>query len=65
MRIYFPRRLIFIYLRYIIDVTFMPLFGFSFQISDCLVKLIIVYSSVTSDVQIDKDFRQLVIGSLL
>ena len=60
----FPRRLIFIYLSHIIDVMFMPWFLFSFQISYCLVKLIIVYSSFTSDVRIDKAFLQLIILSL-
>ena len=64
MHLYFARQLIFIYLCYIIYVTFMPCLGFNFQISDCLVKLIIVYSSVTFGVRIDKAFRQLVIVSL-
>ena len=59
-----PRRL-FIYLCHIIDVTFMPFFLFSYQTSDLLIKLIIVYSSVTSDVRIDSAFCQLVIVSLL
>ena len=60
----FPRWLIFIYLCYIIDVTFMSCFSFILQISDCMVKLIIVYSSITSDVLIDKAFRQLIIVSI-